>query len=831
MNKTKILSLILVALLVLPLSLTGNLARASILSVNTPVDLSTELQVTNTGGSAVNLRVFAVEINKEITLSLGAGGTETITLTYSPTPAANATLKTFWLNRPVTFVIEARDPSTNAVLDAKVVAMRDYPPVLSGNATYALIANINTTVIKLNLTDNDLNDNGDILSDSFGAPVFKDQLLRFSYGQVVFEVLVNGQPAIANATSYLLFDEQAPGQFFMDFPLSLIKHTFSVGDKITFKVTDYYSGKTATFDVEVVSVVPISLSLDRDTYPLPNGGAFTVHVKVTDPNVTSSTVNVDYYVELWNGTRPAALTGTATLSLTTAWTFQGSFPLNLAAVTSDLQIFTGAKLVVKYTASDGQDRVFTAYIRPSTAVLQVSKLSVKVNDTVTITLIEPDANINSAANDTVTINLAGGTAPTLTLRETGPNTGVFVGTFRIGVDAPFDNVNPNALPKTFTLSYTDEYTAATSVTYKRSASLSQTIRVEPTTAKVWVGTLTEEVTQIGPYTSITIYFEDPDYALVGTTLTLPTPIIIRTGLGDELQVTSLTRVSGNVFRATVQVEYATAPDTTDTKLQVKVPDTIMVRAVDPCSADGTPAVFLKYVAVRAWDGQLIILPAKPFYNDKDDIVIRVTDPDRNTNPDIRETVTVTFKSSSDPIGTTITLVETGPNTGVFEAPYTIDTSIYPPFLRVGDTMIFEYRDALAADGTAKVTSRVEVPLGFVTATPIRPGAPEAVKFLDIMGNEVSPKVGQPTLIQIPVSNADTTRSVTTDVIIVFYDANNVPVGLAYGRITLGAGASGTAIVGWLPNLAGTFTAKVFFWDLANKLPLSEQPLLLTVTVQ
>jgi hypothetical protein len=57
------------------------------------------------------------------------------------------------------------------------------------------------------------------------------------------------------------------------------------------------------------------------------------------------------------------------------------------------------------------------------------------------------------------------------------------------------------------------------------------------------------------------------------------------------------------------------------------------------------------------------------------------------------------------------------------------------------------------------------------------------------------------------------------------------VGLAYGRITLGAGASGTAIVGWLPNLAGTFTAKVFFWDLANKLPLSEQPLLLTVTVQ
>ncbi len=835
MNKTKVLSLILVLLLLIPIAPSVTHAQSTELSVNgeqpseATVDLSTELNLTWNGTEDVNVKVTAQEIAKSITITLTPAESEKIIyLNYSSTPGVNTNETvaplTFLLNQPVTFLIEVRDAATNALLEGYVVKMASYAPVLTADK-YVKVGT--TGPINIKLTDEDLNDNAG-LSDSFGAPVFAGQPLRVSMGQGVFEVLVNGQTAIANKTGYLIFseDEENEGNFTLSFDLSLIQATLKAGDVITFRWTDYYSGKVAEATTQVVTEVPMQVTLDRAVYPMPNDARFNVTVQVSDP----ATVDLDKFwlaVIRWDGSAKINLTSDKNITYSSSdggKVYTLKFTIDLSSVSGiAVYNFTGATIKAFYNGTSA-----TATIQPSTATLTINATSVSMGDVVAITLVEPDANLDSTINDTEHVYLGTTSIP---LTETGPTTGVFVGTITV------DNslVSPDTLPKTFTITYTDNYSGMTSVNVARPVTRSVSFTVQAHTAQVFFGDVNgNQISSTGPYSLIYVCFKDPDY-IFNSTLNFPSgqEIYIRSTTGDEEKISTLMQSTTDKSMFCTSIKISLAGDTVKPNngtLEVTVPDTVIMRAVDPASASGGPATFLVYLAVRAWDGTIRVEPAKPFYVDNDDVWIYVEDPDANIDSSTLDPVEVTITTSSDPIGTKLTLVETGPATGVFKAPYLISKSNYPPFLKDGDKIYITYYDKLSSSGKPLAVTK-ELQFGFITATPIKPGAPAAVKFLDIMGNEVAPKVGQPTLIQIPVSNADTTRSVTTDVIIVFYDANNVPVGLAYGRITLGAGASGTAIVGWLPNLAGTFTAKVFFWDLANKVPLSEQPLLLTVTVQ
>jgi hypothetical protein len=738
--------------------------------------------------------------------------------------------------------------------------MKTYAPKLAVTPSYVLVKEAPTKEVTVKLTDNDLNDLGNGYRDNFFGFIVKDQPIVVSnLPQGAFEVLVNGQTAIANVTQTLFFQEDLgnDGNFTLNFNLSWIKYTFKDGDIVTFKWTDYYTGKVVTYDVKIVKEVPMGVSLDRTLYPLPNLGVFNITATVTDPtgvdpglfwlalvrwdglslNITLTSSDDDIAVSAYLNTTDEdardAINFYSDTSETTKHIY--TFQVNLtkaAEIDHDFPVYswTGADVVAYYNGT-----MVKATIQPSTAVLSVDKTAVKVNDTITITLIDPDADLDSSLNDTVLVAIDKYSSETLELKETGENTGVFVGEVVIDF-VNFPTLNPDKLPYEIKVTYTDSYTAFTTVSAPRSQTLTQKVTVTPTTAKVWLGDSEgKPVTTIGPYAKLYVYFQDPDYIL-NSTFSLPDTyaIVLRSTTGDQIVLTELEQSDEDptLFYGEITVEKMTGDTPSDSDaLEVVSPDTIVVRAIDPSAEpDGSAKVFLFNIAVRTWDGKVYVEPSKPFYLDGETIWIYVEDPDANANLDKRDTVTVRITSTSDPVGITLTLVETGVSTGLFRAPFLISKSQMAPFLSDGDKIIISYTDALSATGK-QATFTKELQFGFVTATPIRPGAPAAVKFLDIMGNEVAPKVGQPTLIQIPVSNADTTRSVTTDVIIVFYDANNVPVGLAYGRITLGAGASGTAVVGWLPNLAGTFTAKAFFWDLANKVPLSEEPLLLTVTVQ
>jgi hypothetical protein len=824
------------------------------------VDLSTELNVKVGVSGSYIYEITAEEIGKTLKKE-GTGAGITVMLNWSSTPGlVNHTANdwTFLLNRPVTFTIVVKNAATGEVLNVTRVAMKTYAPKLAVTPSYVLVKEAPTKEVTVRLTDNDLNDLGNGYRDNFFGFIVKDQPIVVSnLPQGAFEVLVNGQTAIANVTQTLFFQEELgnDGNFTLRFNLSWIKYAFKDGDVVTFKWTDYYTGKVVTYDVKIVKELPMGVSLDRNLYPLPNQGVFNITATVTDPNPTGVDPSLFWLALVrWDGlplnititsTGVSAYLNTTGEDASNAIKFYSdtseitkhiyTFQVNLteaARIDSDFPVYswTGADVVAYYNGT-----MVKATIQPSTAVLSVDKTAVKVNDTITITLIDPDANLDSSLNDTVKVAIDKCCSGTLELKETGENTGVFVGKVVINFNN-FPTLNPDKLPYEIEITYMDSYTAFTTVSAPRSQTLTQKVTVTPTTAKVWLGDSEgNPVTTIGPYAKLYVYFQDPDYIL-NSTFKLPDTyaIVLRSTTGDQVELTELNQSDEDptLFykEITVKKMNGTAPSDSGA-LEVVSPDTIVVRAVDPSAEpDGSAKVFLFNIAVRTWDGKVYVEPSKPFYLDGETIWIYVEDPDANANLDKRDTVTVRITSTSDPVGIELPLVETGVSTGVFRAPFLISKSQMAPFLSDGDKIIISYTDALSATGK-QATFTKELQFGFVTATPIKPGAPAAVKFLDIMGNEVAPKVGQPTLIQIPVSNADTTRSVTTDVIIVFYDANNVPVGLAYGRITLGAGASGTAIVGWLPSLAGTFTAKVFFWDLANKVPLSEQPLLLTVTVQ
>jgi len=356
----------------------------------------------------------------------------------------------------------------------------------------------------------------------------------------------------------------------------------------------------------------------------------------------------------------------------------------------------------------------------------------------------------------------------------------------------------------------------------------------------------EETTEVGPYSTVTIYMKDPDFILQwenGDSLdltALDAEIYMRSMLGDEERIKTLVPADEpGVFKATIQLVYSQEASSGDGVLNVTVPDKIVFRFVDPVASDGNSKAAVKWLDVMAWDGEIMVSPEKPFYNDKEDITITVVDPDRNEDPNVQETVEVKITSwrmvggelqPVDPAGATLTLVETGKDTGEFMAPYTIDTESFPPFFSIGDILKISYEDKIASDGETKVTSEVMLRIGFTTATPITPGAPENVSVTDITGQPTTPKAGTPITLRVPVSNVDTTRSVTVDVILVAYQ-NGVPMGIGIAKVTLGAGESTTVNVPWIPATAGDYEVKIFFWNLAEKTPLSEEPLTLNITVE
>ena len=250
-----------------------------------------------------------------------------------------------------------------------------------------------------------------------------------------------------------------------------------------------------------------------------------------------------------------------------------------------------------------------------------------------ITLDEPDRNLDSEAYDTVNVTVNG---ITVVLNETGPNTGIFKNdTLVVGSDLAF------AAGESFDISYTDDATAdSTWIRGFVSTTLTQTVSIISHTAEVVM-----DKTEYGPYDIVYVNVTDPDLYF-NTTSEIYITFVSSLKLAPGVPVYAYDKVD-----STFMFKFALELDT-----NVTSPDTIYVFYVDEKDETGKTLTIIKTADVFTATGEVVM--DKDLYNVGEYITINVTDPDRNTDSTLRESVQVLVKSTTYPLGINVTLLET-----------------------------------------------------------------------------------------------------------------------------------------------------------------------------
>ncbi|MCD6323993.1 MAG: hypothetical protein J7L55_02650, partial [Desulfurococcales archaeon] len=461
-------------------------------------------------------------------------------------------------------------------------------------------------------------------------------------------------------------------------------------------------------------------------------------------------------------------------------------------------------VVVNYTGSDGE--IYTAPID-----LKVFPASLTVNGSTTVSasygqvvsfrLSDPELNANASEYNTVTLNISVGshTYPVV-LNETGTNTGVFEGDAVIAQDGDL-YASPGS---TITVSFTAKRSPST--TPDMDSWLSDSLEVEINIPS-HTGTITTDKSEYSPFSTIVINITDPD---MNTNYeaedTIPKDqIFIKAADGSWKHPSSDAKETGEntgVF-------------------QVKVPATDLGTAGDVLEMGSTQVVYkdmetpsgIQLVSTKvkfvSWTAEIIT--DKEYYNLGEKINITVVDPDANKDPDTIDILTdkLVVTSTTDPTGVPVTLVETGPDTGVFHAEILVtDHAIGSGYIlaHLGDQINISYTDEYPANYEGEsLTLTKSVKVGVPVENPIKTST---VEFVNPMtGESLTPKVGQTVGIDVAFNNtAYTTQKFT--VIMVIRDAQGAAVNIQWQTVTLPAGMSGSAGFSWTPSSTGSYTVEV-----------------------
>jgi len=173
----------------------------------------------------------------------------------------------------------------------------------------------------------------------------------------------------------------------------------------------------------------------------------------------------------------------------------------------------------------------------------------------------------------------------------------------------------------------------------------------------------------GPYGKMIIYVEDWDANKKINELDYVN-ITIQKWDGKFIPILNIkeTDKSTGVFKEELKL-----PDRLEVEAKDLVGKVIRIMYRDPVDATGKPYTAIKEVSFTSWDPE--ISTDKKFYNIGEKILITVKDLDANKDPEALDVITVTVTSTSDPIGTRVTLVETGVNTGVFTGEVLVSDTI------------------------------------------------------------------------------------------------------------------------------------------------------------
>ena len=631
---------------------------------------------------------------------------------------------------------------------------------------------------------------------------------------------------------------------------------------------DSSGGTTEWGDSATIGADTGSVSFDRTVYPVPAAdSAVTVYVSVDDSDFDESSTSVesiavtgDAPVTVKAGSTTIAELGTTDKPLEETGSDSGVFEYTLEIRSDDdsYDLEQGSIITVTYNdptdASGNENQVSdSATFDLRNAVLQSDKSTYVIGQDALLTLIEPDLNLDSDSQETVHIDLiewdsdadtdtlgngAFGAVPS-NLRETDVNTGIF----QVTITIP-EEINGNALERgeEITLTYTDYGPSGADTVGETDRDVELQIETSNFGATI-------ELDQ-----NVYTWTDKVFITAVASDYNFDSNVIDEIGPENDGEITIRVRGDGlkeyklaetgpdtGVFTGEItlagfsydRIDY-TAPSTsgsgpTDGTLNTNNEDGLSISF----EYSDSEAPLVASALIRWNVGEVQWLEAS--YAATGSGIVRVIDPDMNTNPSAVDNIDdIVVYSETFLGGIELTVTETQEASGIFEGTVEFDPESASQGHRLqvteGDIVTAEYGDYTLPppDGEGDSLSISATTLIGSIVPPLERAPASNPAIVDAFNNALA-SVSVDQQVQI---TADLTSGQDRDqdfaYLVQVQNEDGVTIALSWITGTLGAGATFSPSQSWTPSETGSYTATMFVWEsVSNPTALSPQ---LSITI-
>ena len=626
---------------------------------------------------------------------------------------------------------------------------------------------------------------------------------------------------------------------------------------------DSSGGTTEWGDSATIGADTGSVSFDRTVYPVPaEGFAVMVYVSVDDSDFDESSTSVesiavtgDAPVTVKAGSTTIAELGTTDNPLEETVGDSGVFEYTLEIRSDDdsYDLEQGSIITVTYNdptdASGNENSVSdSATFDLRNAVLQSDKSTYVIGQDALLTLIEPDLNLDSDSQETVHIDLiewdsdadtvtlgngAFGAVPS-NLRETDANTGIF----QVVITIPEDiNGTPLERGEEITLTYTDYGPSGADTVGETDRAVELQIETSNFGATI-------ELDQ-----NVYTWTDKVFITAVASDYNFDSNVIDEIGPAGDGEITIRVRGDGlkeyrlaetgpdtGVFTGEItlagfsydRIDY-TAPGTggggpTGGTLTTNNEDGLSISF----EYSDSEAPLVASALIRWNVGEVQWLEAS--YAATGSGIVRIIDPDMNTNPSAVDNIDdIVVYSETFLGGIELTVTETQEASGIFEGTVEFDPESASQGHRLqvteGDIVTAEYDDYTLPppDGEGDSLSISATTLIGSIVPPLERAPASNPAIVDAFGNALA-SVSVDQQVQI---TADLTSGQDRDqdfaYLVQIQNEDGVTIALSWITGTLGAGATFSPSQSWTPDATGSYTATIFVWEsVSNPTALSPQ---------
>ena len=627
---------------------------------------------------------------------------------------------------------------------------------------------------------------------------------------------------------------------------------------------DASGGTTEWSDSATIGADTGSVSFDRTVYPVPAAGsAVIVYVSVDDGDFDESSTSVesiavtegDAPVTVKVGSTTIETLGTADKPLEETGVDTGIFEYTLEVITTDddYNLEQGSIITVTYndpTDASGNENLVSdsATFDLRNAVLQSDKSTYVIGQDALLTLIEPDLNLDSDSQETLPLTIidwesdaddtklnngAFGAVPS-NLRETDVNTGIF----QVVITIP-EEINGEALERgeEITLIYTDYGPSGADTVGEDDRAVELQIETSDFGATI-------ELDQ-----NVYTWTDKVFITAVATDYNFDSNVIDEIGPEGDGEITIRVRGDGlkeyklaetgpdtGVFTGEItlagfsydRIDY-TAPGTsgsgpTDGTLTTNYEDGLSISF----EYSDSEAPLVASALIRWNVGEVQWLEAS--YAATGSGIVRIIDPDMNTNPSAVDNIDdIVVYSETFLGGIELTVTETQEASGIFEGTVEFDPESASQGHRLqvteGDIVTAEYDDYTLPppDGEGDSLSISATTLIGSIVPPLERAPASNPAIVDAFGNSLA-SVSVDQQVQI---TADLTSGQDRDqdfaYLVQIQNEDGVTIALSWITGTLGAGATFSPSQSWTPDATGSYTATIFVWEsVSNPTALSPQ---------